>query len=120
MPNLRVWVTAVLYLLLANRGLAAQPALLDTSPQTSAAAGASAKPDGSPSGTSTGSLPAAPRATKPEAKAAREDNGTSNDRPFWTLPNFLTVENAHEIPPLTSKEKFKVVLRTAFDPVEYP
>jgi hypothetical protein len=36
------------------------------------------------------------------------------------LPNFLTVENAQEIPPLTSKEKFKVVLRTAFDPVEYP
>jgi len=36
------------------------------------------------------------------------------------LPNFLSVENAHEISPLTSKEKFKVVLRTAFDPVEYP
>lgn len=36
------------------------------------------------------------------------------------MPNFLTVENAHEIPPLTNKEKFKVVLRTSFDPVEYP
>jgi len=119
-PTLCVWVTAVLYLPLATGGLAAQPVLLDTSPQTSAAAGASAKPDGSPSGNSTGSLPAAPSVTKPEAKASRENNGTSNDRIFWTLPNFLSVENAHEISPLTSKEKFKVVLRTAFDPVEYP
>jgi hypothetical protein len=121
--TLSVWVTAVLYLLLATRSWAAQPGLVDTSPQTPAAAGASAKPDGSPaspSGTSAGSLPSAPSAKKPEAQAARKENGTSNDRLFWTLPNFLTVENAREIPPLTSKEKFKVVLRTSFDPVEYP
>ncbi len=123
MQTLSVWVTAVLYLMLATRSLAAQPGLEDTSPQTPAAAGASAKPDGSPaspSATSAGSLPSAPSVIKPEAQAARKENGTSNDRLFWTLPNFLTVENAHEIPPLTSKEKFKVVLRTSFDPVEYP
>jgi hypothetical protein len=47
-------------------------------------------------------------------------SGTSNDRLFWTLPNFLTLENVKQAPPLTSKEKFKVLIRTSFDYVEYP
>jgi hypothetical protein len=47
--------------------------------------------------------------------------GTSKDRLFFTLPNFLTLENANagKIPPLTSAQKFKVVARSTFDPVEY-
>ena len=56
----------------------------------------------------------------PKAKTKNEPAGTSNDRLFWTLPNFLTVENSGEIPPLTSGQKFKVVARSSFDPVEYP
>ena len=47
-------------------------------------------------------------------------SGASHDRLFWTLPNFLTVENAAQAPPLSSKAKFKVVLRTSFDYAEYP
>ncbi len=47
-------------------------------------------------------------------------NDTSNDRLFWTLPNYLTVENARKVHPLTSREKFKLVLRTSFDWVEFP
>ena len=35
------------------------------------------------------------------------------------MPNFLTVENAHNIPSLTAKQKFKVVLQSSFDPAEY-
>lgn len=53
-------------------------------------------------------------------KKHEEQTGTSNDRLFWTLPNFLTVENAAQIPPLTAGQKFKVVARSSFDPVEYP
>jgi hypothetical protein len=45
--------------------------------------------------------------------------GTSRDRILWTLPNFLTVENADRIPPLTSGQKFKVVARGVFDPFEF-
>lgn len=45
---------------------------------------------------------------------------TSKDRLFWTLPNFLTIENAGNIPPLTAGQKFKVVAQSAFDPVQYP
>jgi hypothetical protein len=46
--------------------------------------------------------------------------GTSNDRLFYTLPNFLTLENGGKLPPLTAKEKFKVVALGTFDPVQYP
>jgi hypothetical protein len=45
--------------------------------------------------------------------------GTTNDRILWTLPNFLTVENADEIPPLSAREKFKVTARGVFDPFEF-
>jgi hypothetical protein len=46
--------------------------------------------------------------------------GTSNDRLFYTLPNFLTLENAGSLPPLTTKQKFGVVARSAFDPIVIP
>jgi hypothetical protein len=55
-----------------------------------------------------------------QEKKLEEKTGVSNDRLFWTLPNFLTVENASHIPPLTAGKKFKVVARTSFDFVEYP
>ncbi len=44
---------------------------------------------------------------------------TSDDRLFWTLPNFLTVENADHSRPLTRREKYDVVFRTTFDYVEF-
>jgi hypothetical protein len=47
-------------------------------------------------------------------------SGTSKDRLFFTLPNFLTLENANQVPPLTAGEKFKVVARSSFDYVQYP
>ena len=49
-----------------------------------------------------------------------EQKGTSNDRLFYTLPNFLTLETAKQVPPLTPKQKFAVVARSSFDYVEYP
>jgi hypothetical protein len=45
--------------------------------------------------------------------------GTSNDRLFFALPNFLTVPNGQR-PPLSSKDKFKVVALGAFDYVQIP
>ena len=49
-----------------------------------------------------------------------QPTGTSNDRLFYTLPNFLTLENAKQVPPLTTGQKFKVVARSSFDYVQYP
>jgi hypothetical protein len=62
--------------------------------------------------------PAPPQQPAPEKQ--EPPTGTSNDRLFWALPNFLTVENADQLPPLTTKEKFAVTFRTAFDVSEFP
>ncbi len=53
------------------------------------------------------------------AKDANNDkSGTSKDRLFFALPNFLTLENAGQVPPLTPGQKFKVVAQGSFDPVQ--
>jgi len=50
--------------------------------------------------------------------AANGTPGTSKDRLFFALPNFLTLENAGQVPPLTAGQKFKVVARGSFDPIQ--
>jgi hypothetical protein len=56
-----------------------------------------------------------------QEKAGQDQTtGTSKDRLFFTLPNFLTLENANQVPPLTAGQKFKVVARSSFDYVQYP
>lgn len=56
----------------------------------------------------------------PAASSGGKTSGTSNDRLFYTLPNFLTLEKGAKVPPLTTKEKFGVVARSSFDPAEFP
>jgi hypothetical protein len=57
---------------------------------------------------------------KPARKSEQNapEPGTSNDRLFYTLPDFLTVKQA-ALPPLTARQKFAVVARGSFDYVEY-
>jgi hypothetical protein len=55
-----------------------------------------------------------------QGKAAGTSAGTSNDRLFLALPNFLTLENVGNVPPLTTAQKFKVVARGSFDKIEFP
>ncbi len=68
---------------------------------------------------------AAPQAQAPSPATgkpnptANKKKGTSKDRLFFALPNFLTLENAKNVPPMTTAEKFKVTARSSFDPVEY-
>ncbi len=45
--------------------------------------------------------------------------GTSNDRLFYALPNFLSMPNQN-LPPLSVKDKFKVVALGNFDYIQYP
>jgi hypothetical protein len=45
-------------------------------------------------------------------------SGTSKDRLFFALPNFLTLENAGQVPPLTTGQKYKVVALGSFDPMQ--
>ncbi len=53
-------------------------------------------------------------ATKDESGTS----GTSKDRLFFALPNFLTLENAGQVPPLTTGQKYKVVALGSFDPMQ--
>jgi hypothetical protein len=57
---------------------------------------------------------------KKESAKPGATNATSKDRLFYALPNFLTLENAGQVPPLSPGEKFKVVGRSSFDYVQYP
>jgi hypothetical protein len=66
------------------------------------------------------SPPPAPEKPPPASEKQEPPAGTSNDRLFFALPNFLTVENAAKLPPLTTKQKFAVTGRTAFDASEFP
>jgi hypothetical protein len=56
----------------------------------------------------------------PEEKAETVAPATSNDRLFFALPNFLTLETADRVPPLTTKQKFAVVTRSSFDYIQVP
>ena len=82
---------------------AAQPAQQDkTQADKSAAA---QDPKGKPSGTS--------------STSTSTTSGTSNDRLFYALPNFLSLENGAHVPPLSTKQKFAVVARGQFDKVQF-
>jgi hypothetical protein len=54
------------------------------------------------------------------ANAQGKNAGTSNDRLFLALPNFLTLEGSGKVAPLTVGQKFKVVARGSFDKVQLP
>ena len=48
-----------------------------------------------------------------------KETGTSKDRLFWVLPNFLTIESADHVPPLTAAQKFETTARGLLDPSEF-
>ena len=49
-----------------------------------------------------------------------KETGTINDRIFEVLPNYGTVENAKELPPLTTGQKFRLATAGVFDWGSYP
>ena len=49
-----------------------------------------------------------------------KETGTVNDRIFEVLPNYGTVENAQELPPLTTGQKFRLATAGVFDWGSYP
>ena len=48
-----------------------------------------------------------------------QETGTSKDRLFWVLPNFLTIESTDKVPPLTVRQKFETTVRGLIDPSEF-
>lgn len=61
-----------------------------------------------------------PQANDKDKNSKSTSNGTSNDRLFYALPNFLSVESAGKLPPMTTKQKFAVVTRGSFDYIQVP
>src|SRR5260370_196931 len=53
-------------------------------------------------------------------RKVEKETGTVNDRIFEVLPNYGTVENANELPPLTSGQKFRLATASVFDWGAYP
>lgn len=49
-----------------------------------------------------------------------QTSNPSNDRIFYAVPNFLTVENAGQVPPISARQKFKLVAQDSFDFFNYP
>src|SRR5579863_1940261 len=58
-------------------------------------------------------------ATLGKSKLEKE-TGTVNDRIFEVLPNYGTVENANELPPISSGQKFRLATAGVFDWASYP
>jgi hypothetical protein len=57
--------------------------------------------------------------TTTTAETQQAPQKTSNDRLFYFLPNFLTLEESDNVAPLTWKEKYAVTARGVIDPSEF-
>jgi hypothetical protein len=55
----------------------------------------------------------------PASQNADDQSAGSKDRLFYAMPNFLTVENSGQVPPLGAGQKFKIVTRSTFDPFQF-
>jgi hypothetical protein len=42
-----------------------------------------------------------------------------DDRMFYVMPNYLTVEGQSQVPPISWKEKFAITAKGTFDPYEF-
>jgi hypothetical protein len=58
--------------------------------------------------------------TADDKKGGNQQTVGSNDRLFYALPNFQTVDTAEQLPPLTAGQKFKLQARSQFDYFEIP
>jgi hypothetical protein len=55
----------------------------------------------------------------PNSPGQIQEPQKKNDRMFYVMPNFLTVENEAQVKPLTWKGKFAITADGAFDPYEF-
>lgn len=54
-----------------------------------------------------------------EDPKSAEDKKKKDDRMFYVMPNYLTVDNAAHVPPIPWKEKFAITAKGTFDPYEF-
>jgi hypothetical protein len=54
-----------------------------------------------------------------DSQAGKGSEKNKNDRMFFVMPNFLTVENEAHVEPISWREKFVITAKGAFDPYEF-
>jgi hypothetical protein len=119
-PLIALWIVA--FLALPSSSQQTSPSNpTPTAPQTDS----TAKPAASGQDAQSTATPQHPadkdaQGASSQGKPGTAASGTSNDRLFLALPNFLTLENVGNVPPLTTGQKFKVVARGSFDKIEFP
>jgi hypothetical protein len=57
--------------------------------------------------------------TKKNEDPKKEDPKKKNDRMFYVMPNYLTVDGESEVKPVSWKEKFSMAAKGSFDPYEF-
>jgi hypothetical protein len=62
---------------------------------------------------------ASPANVNPNSTNQKQTGKQSKDRLFFTLPNFLTVEDAGQAQPLTTRDKFYLTTWSSFDYVQF-
>jgi hypothetical protein len=66
-----------------------------------------------------GDQPSAQSASQDPKSPAQEDPKKKDDRMFYVMPNYLTVDSQSQVPPVSSKEKFSMAVKGSFDPYEF-
>jgi len=54
-----------------------------------------------------------------EDQKKTEDSKKKDDRMFYVMPNYLTVDNQSQVPPISWKTKFAITAKGTFDPYEF-
>ena len=52
-------------------------------------------------------------------RAQEQKEANRDDRMFFVMPNYLTVENESQVAPISWKQKFEITAKGAFDPYEF-
>jgi hypothetical protein len=63
--------------------------------------------------------PSAQTTSQDQESPVKKEKGRTNDRVFFVMPNYLTVEDESQVKPLSWKEKFTTTSLEAFDPYEF-
>jgi hypothetical protein len=116
-PGIFFGAMVALRILIAGPAAAGQDELSLQSQQSDQKPAPAATPAAAPAAGQEASKTDEQKKTDPNAKP--DAAGTSKDRLFYAMPNFLTLESTEHVPPLTSGQKFKVVARGSFDPFQF-
>jgi hypothetical protein len=74
-------------------------------------------PAQSPQSSSQSDSPA--QTNQPQADPKKKQEAKKDDRMFYVMPNYLTVDSQSQVKPVSWKEKFSMAAKGSFDPYEF-